>query len=175
MLSKVLVLVLVLRICVLAPTLARVLPKVGKWSFRTLKGWGRRRGRWVHVHMMVNTTSNYCMCMYMRFIDIIYLNRCMGCVPAYLGASLSQGRKVEIRQSQGIGQVWGWVGTCSCDVPYSCKNHYFCNKIFSKIPRGTIKLNRCMAACRPALVLAFPRGGKWSFHTLRGLARRWGW
>ena len=104
-----------------------------------------------------------------------YRNHCMGCVPAHLGAGLSRGRKVELPHSQGIGQVWGWVGTCSCDGPYSCIIHYFCNKICSKIPRGTIKLNPCTAACRPALAPAFPRGGKWSFRTLRGLARRWGW
>ena len=121
----------------------------GKWSLCVYK---------VHRH-------------YMRFI---YLNHCMGCVPAHLGAGLSQGRKVELLHSQGIGQALGWVGTCSCDGPYSCIIHYFCNKICSKIPRGTIKLNRCTAVCRPALAPAFPRGGKWSFRTLRGLASWWG-
>ena len=96
-------------------------------------------------------------------------------MPAHLGAGLSRGRKVELPHTQGIGQAWGWVGTCSCDGPYSCIIHYFCNKICSKIPRCTIKLNPCTAVCRPALAPAFPRGGKWSFRTLRGLARRWDW
>ena len=57
----------------------------------------------------------------MRFI---YRNHCMSCVPAHLGAGLSRGRKVELPHSQGMGQAWGWVGTCSCDGPYSCIIHY---------------------------------------------------
>ena len=91
--------------------LKRDLPKGGKWSFRTLKGWVRGGGRWVHVHVMVNTTSNYCMYMYIRFIDML--------------CGLS------------IGTI-AWV------------------------------------VCRHTSAPASPRGGKWSFRTLRGLVRQ-GW
>ena len=58
----------------------------------------------------------------------VFRNHCMGCVPAHLGAGLSRRRKVELPHSQGIGQAWGWVGTCSCDGPYSCTIHYFAIK-----------------------------------------------
>ena len=158
--------------------LARALPKGGKWSFCTLKGWVRRGGRWVHVHVMVSTTSNYCMYMYIRFIDMlcglsIWTIPWVVCRHTLAPAS-PEGGKWSFRTLK-VGQAWGWLVTCSCDGPYSCTIHYFCNKICSMIPRGTIELNRRTAACRPALAPAFPRGGKWRFCTLRGLARRWDW
>ena len=101
------------------PALAPASPKGGKWSFRTLKGLVRRRGRWVHVHVLVNI-------LYTKFKLIISihscnLNRCMAGHQPASAPALPEGGKWSIRILKGWVSCEGWRGSIHAPVSYHSK------------------------------------------------------
>ena len=101
------------------PALAPASPKGGKWSFRTLKGLVSRRGRWVHVHVLVNI-------LYTKFKLIVPIHSCKlepvhGRAPACPRTCSSWGRKAEHPHSQGLSELRELAGVHTCTGQLSLK------------------------------------------------------